>query len=89
MGIKKAEKLFKVLDEHLISELVENRISESVEHHYSKLKELDLSDDEFQKALTKVIAVESIRQATFIACFLNEFDPNDPIDPSDYIRLVK
>ena len=50
---------------------------------------MNLSDDEFQKALSKVIAVESIRQATFIACFINEFDPNEPIDPKEFIHLVK
>lgn len=89
MSIEKAKELFNVLDEHLISTIVESRISESVEHHYSELKKLNLSEDDFQQHLTKVMAIESIRQAVFIAAFINEFDPNEPIDPKDFIHLVK
>ena len=89
LSIKRAEELFNVLDEHLISNLVEERVSKSVEHYFKEFKKMNLSDDEFQKALSKVIAVESIRQATFIACFINEFDPNEPIDPKEFIHLVK
>lgn len=89
LSIKKFKELFDVLDEHLISNIVESRISDSVEHHYSELKEQNLTEDEFQKALSKVVAVESIRQATFIAAFLHEYNPDDPIDPKDFIHLVK
>ena len=38
LSIKRAEELFNVLDEHLISNLVEERVSKSVEHYFKEFK---------------------------------------------------
>ncbi|UOQ43386.1 hypothetical protein MUN89_15870 [Halobacillus salinarum] len=86
--LKDAEELFETIDKQLIEGMIDERLSEASNHHFNELKKQGLTGEELTRAHSTAMAVESVRQSTFIACLLKSFDPDD-YDPKDFLTLVK
>ena len=87
--IKRTDEVFNAIDESLIQEVLEPKIAETISKHYQTLEQAGLKGDALIKGLAAACVVESVRLSAFIASLLMNIDPDKPINPRDFIHLVK
>lgn len=88
-SIDKAKEIFDAFDKELIEPYIEKELSTSIDFAFELFKSKGLTGEELMLSTIKAASLETVRQSTFIASLIKTIDPNEPINPRDFIRRVK